>query len=307
MLPVSIRHYFIFFLIAVTGLACKFKDPVDNQISFKSVVGINYTEVRRSFDTGIIFNKDGYQLEPVWKLMFYSDKWANVYNPDKDKFLKFAVTLDHDSIFNISGAWFKAMSITKDSLRFQVLKVEGKTVYYVKSNVYMTLYADNYIKNVLHTTAEELKKPLKKDSLYVIKRIDHIDASVDSFFAGRKPVQFISRNPLATVAKQEVQADVMNKWDRSEEYMFPEYTIHINKAYERFSYSFWATVDKQGEIHYQKSMTYVFPEFEKSTNHTIKAIIDGYLKAYFQVIPGYTLGIPHNSAIVLNVIGDKKK
>ncbi|MDB5158034.1 MAG: hypothetical protein JWR50_2741 [Mucilaginibacter sp.] len=306
MLSASIRQHLLFLLIAITSFACKFQNPVDNQISFKSVSGINYTEVRRSFDTGLIFNKDGYQLEPVWRLMFYSDKWVSVYNPDKDKFLKFAVTLDHDSIFNISGAWFKAMQITKDSLRFQVLKVEGKTVYYVKSNVYMTLYADNYIKNVLNTTDEELKKPLRKDSLYVINRIAHIDASRDSFFAGRKPVQFISKNALATVIKQAVEADVMNKWDKSDEYMFPEYTIHIKKAYESFSYSFWATVDTQGEIHYQKSMTYVFPEFEKSTNHTIKAIIDGYLKAYFQIIPGSTLGIPHNSAIVINVIGRKK-
>ncbi|MDB5004267.1 MAG: hypothetical protein JWQ34_2492 [Mucilaginibacter sp.] len=306
MLSAFIRQYTLIIVIAVVCFSCKFDDPIKNKISFEPVKRITYIEVRRSFDNGLIFNKDGYQLAPVWKLMFYSDKWASVYSPDKDKFLNFPVTLDHDSIFNISGTWLKAMHISKDSLKFQVLKVEGKTVYYVKSNVYMTMYADNYIKNVLHKTANDLKKPLRRDSLYVIKRIADLGARVDSFFAARNPVQFISKTPLATVVKKGVEADVMNKWDASDEYMFPEYTIHIKKAYENFSYSFWATVDTQGQIRYQKSLTYVFPEFVKSTDHTIKAIVDGYLKSYFKVIPGTTLGIPHNSAISLHVIGRKK-
>ena len=301
-----IRQYLLIPLIAIVCFSCKFDNPIKNKISFEPVKRITYIEVRRSFGNGLIFNKDGYQLAPIWKLMFYSDKLASVYNPDKDKFLDFPVTLDHDSIFNISGTWLKAMHISKDSLKFQVLKVEGKTVYYVKSNVYMTMYADNYIKNVLHKTTDDLRKPLRRDSLYVIKRMADLGARVDSFFAARKPVQFISKTPLATVVKKGVEADVMNKWDASDEYMFPEYTIHIKKAYEVFSYSFWATVDTKGQIHYQKPLTYVFPEFVKSTDHTIKAIVGGYLKSYFKVIPGTTLGIPHNSAISLNVIGRKK-
>ncbi|MBC7400450.1 MAG: hypothetical protein H7289_10930 [Mucilaginibacter sp.] len=302
----TIRQYTILLFITLACTSCKFEDPIKNKSSFNAIKRIRYTEVRRSFDSGLIFNKDGYQLAPIWKLMFFSDKWVSVYSPDKDKFLTFAVTLDHDSIFNISGTWLKANKITKDSLRFQVLKVEGKTVYYVKSNVYMTLYADNYIKNILHKTAGDVKKPLKRDSQYVYKRVAEINAKADSFFAARKPVQFISKSPLATIEKKGIKADVMNKWDTSDEYMFPEYNIIIKKAYEDFSYSFWATVDAQGGIHYQKSMTYVFPEFVKSTDHTIRALIDGYLKAYFQVVPGTTLGIPHNSAIVINIRGEKK-
>ncbi|WP_214070889.1 hypothetical protein [Mucilaginibacter sp. dw_454] len=305
MLPVSIRHYLLFVPIAVGFCACKLDDPIQNKISFEKVKGINYTEVRRSFDSGLIFNKDGYQLATIWRVMFFSDTAANVYNPDKKIFLKFNVTLDHDSIFNISGTWLKAMHVSKDSLVFQVLKVEGKTVYYVKSNVYMTLYADKYIADK-HTTVEELRKPLKRDSAYIIKRTAAIDLKPDSFFAARQPVKFISTTTRATVVKETVDADAMNKWDNSEEYMFPEYTVRINKAYENFSYSIWATVDTQGQIRYQKSMTYVFPEFVKSTDHTIRAILDGYIKAYFKVIPGTTLGIVHNSAIALNIIGTKK-
>jgi hypothetical protein len=306
MSSVSIRQYCLFLILAVAFMSCKFEDPIKNKVFFKPVKGIGFTEVRRSFETGLIFNKDGYQLEPVWRVKFLSDTVASVLNPDKNIFLDFPVTLDHDSIFNISGTWLKATHVSKDSLIFQVLKVENKTVYYVKSNVYMTLYADDYIKNTLHKTAEEARRPQRKDSLYIINRIKKIEAKPDSFFAGRKPVQFISKNKWATVVKKGIEADVMNKWDKSEEYMFPEYNISIKKAYSDFSYSFWATVDTNGKIYYQKSMIYVFPEFEKSTNKIIRGIVDGYLSTYFDVIPGSTLGMKHSSAIVINVKGTKK-
>lgn len=88
--------------------------------------------------------------------------------------------------------------------------------------------------------------------------------------------------------------------------MFPEYNIQIRKAYEDFNYSFWATVDTTGTVHYQKSMIYVEPEFRKVTDHAINGICAGYLKAYFKVIPGTSLGIVHNSAIVINITGSKK-
>ncbi|MDB5031802.1 MAG: hypothetical protein JWP71_2523 [Mucilaginibacter sp.] len=273
--------------------------------SFKKVKGIYYTEVRRSFDSGLAFNKYGYQLSSIWRLMFYSDRYASVYNPDKNIFLKFPVTLDHDSIFNISGAWLKALQVTKDSLKLQVLQVKGKTIYWARSNVYMTFYADNYIKNVLHKDTVDLRKPQRKDSLFIMKRIALVNANSDSSFAARETAVFKSKNPLVKVAKEPVAADIMNKWDNSDEYMYPEYTITINKAYQDFSYSFLATVDTQGQLHFQRSLIYVFPEFEKSTIRIIKGIIDGYLKLYVQVTPGKTLQIPHNSAVTLNVIGKK--
>ncbi|GAA4083626.1 hypothetical protein [Mucilaginibacter panaciglaebae] len=306
MLSDPIRRCLLLALIAIGFFSCKFEDPIQNKISFNAVKGTTFIEVRRSFDNGLIFNKDGYQLAPIWRVKFLSDTTADVYNPDKKVFLKFSVTLDHDSIFNISGTWLKAMKVSKDSLIFQVLKVEGKTVYYVKSNVYMTLYSENYITNVLHSTIDEQRKPLKRDSAYIIKRTVITDLKADSFFAARKPVQITRRSPLATVEKKGVEADVLNKWDNSDEYMFPEYNVHIRKAYEDFNYSFWATVDTLGNIHYQKSMIYVMPEFQKATDHAIRGICDGYMKAYFKVIPGTTLGIEHNSAIVLNISGSKK-
>ncbi|MDB4926045.1 hypothetical protein [Mucilaginibacter sp.] len=295
----------IFFVLIATIFSCKFKEEDRHNTSFKKVTGIYYTEVRRNFDSGLAFNQYGYQLSSIWRLMFYSDSYASVYNPDKNIFLKFPVTLDHDSIFNISGAWLKALQVTKDSLKLQVLQVKGKSIYWARSNVYMTFYADNYIKNVLHKDTVDLRKPQRKDSLFIMKRIAMVNANPDSSFAARETVVFKSKSSLVKVKKEAVAADIMNKWDNSDEYMYPEYTITINKAYQDFSYSFLATVDTQGQLHFQRSLVYVFPEFEKSTIRIIKGIIDGYLKLYVQVTPGKTLQIPHNSAVTLNVVGKK--
>lgn len=299
-----LRYLFISF-IAVIYCSCKFDDGIHNKTSFKDVSGIYYTEVRRSFDTGLAFNRYGYQLEPVWRIMFFSDTMANVYDPAKKIFQKFSVTLDHDSIFNVSGTWLKAIKVTKDSLTIQVLKVEGKTVYWVKSNVYMTFYADNYIKNRLHTDAGQLKKPLPRDTLFIKKRIATVDANPDSSFSGRVPPLITSNSARVTVEKEKVEADIMNKFDTSDAYMYPEYNITIDKAYENFSYSFLVTVDTQGQLYFKYSLDYIMPEFKVSTIKTIKGIVDGYLKTYLQVTPGSTLGMRHNCFVTLNVSGRK--
>lgn len=302
---IQLRHYLFVSLIGIVCFGCKFDDHVPNKTSFKKVTHIYYTEVRRTFDSGLAFNRYGYQLEPIWRLMFYSDSLANVYSPDKKRFLNFPVIIDRDSIFNVSGTYLKAINVTKDSLILQVLKVVTKKVYWAKSNVYMTLYADNYIKNVLHKDPRELKKLQKRDSLFIFKRIAEVNANPDSSFAAREPVVFKSKSPLVSIVKEKPVVDLMGKTDITEYYMYPEYTITINKAYNNFSYSIVAIVDTQGQLHFQKSLLYMYPDFRESTIHTIKAIMDGYLKAYLQVTPGTTLNIPHSSAITLNLVGKK--
>jgi hypothetical protein len=298
--------YLFFIWIAVSCCSCKYKlNGLQNQASFKSVAGIYYTEVRRSFESGLIFNEYGYQLEPVWRMKFLSDNQASVYDPDRKKFFNFQVTLDHDSLFNVSGTWLKAMNISKDSLKFQVLKVEGKTVYYVKSNVFMTFYADDYIKNVLHTSPEELKKPQRRDTLFAKKRIAKVNDSLDGTFSARTPPGLKSTSPRVSVVKENVQADIMNRFDKSDEYMYPEYTVTVNKAYEDFSYKVVVIVDTKGDMHFLWSLIAIMPEFKESTIHAIKGIIDGYLKTYVQVTPGTTLGILHNCSVTLNLVGHK--
>lgn len=299
--------FFVLGLLSVIYSSCVHKyDDDKHKASFKSVIGVNYLEARRRFGNGLSFNKNGYELNPIWKLSFLSEDKASVYSPDKNRFLNFPVVLDHDSLFNIANTWLKALKVTKDSLLIQVLKVEGKTVYFDKSTVYMTFYSDKYIKNVLHKDLEELKKTDKHDTLFIRKRVAEVNANPDSAFAARQPVKIKSRSPLVSVEEEKIEADVMNRFDSSDAYMFPEFTITIDKAYEDFSYSFVASIDTSGQIHFQKSLIYISPEFNKTTIATIKAIIDGYLKAYLQVTPGSTLKMVHNSAITLNVQGRKR-
>jgi hypothetical protein len=302
------RIYYIFaFILALAALSsCVSKfDKDKKQVSFKQVTGINFTEVHRYFDTGLSFNKDGYQLYPEWKLSFLPNNKASIYDPFEKRFLTFTVTLDHDSIFSVANTWLKALKVTKDSLMFRVLNVVTDTIYYDSSRNYMLFYSADYMNNVLHKTPDELQQPRRIDSLYIIKRVKEVNAHADSFFAAREPVILKSKSPLVTVVKKKVEMNVMNRYDNSDEYMSPEYDITIHKAYQDFYYSFYVTVDTQGQLHFQKSLITVFDEFKESTNRIIKGIVDGYLKAYVQVIPGKTLGFAHNSAVILNVTGKK--
>jgi len=311
MLPVSFLPSWLFcifaFILASAALSsCVTKfDKDKKQVSFKRVTNINFTEVHRYFDTGLSFNKDGYQLYPEWKLSFLPNNKASIYDPFEKRFLTFTVTLDHDSIFSVANTWLKALKVTKDSLVFRVLNVVTDTIYYDSSRNYMLFYSADYMKNVLHKTPGELQKPRRIDSLYIIKRIMEVNAHADSFFAAREPVVLKSKSPLVTVVKKKVEMNVMNRYDNSDEYMSPEYEITIHKAYQDFYYSFYVTVDTQGQLHFQKSLITVFDEFKESTNRIIKGIVDGYLKTYVQVIPGKTLSFTHNSAVILNVTGKK--
>ena len=178
------RIYYIFaFILALAALSsCVSKfDKDKKQVSFKQVTGINFTEVHRYFDTGLSFNKDGYQLYPEWKLSFLPNNKASIYDPFEKRFLTFTVTLDHDSIFSVANTWLKALKVTKDSLMFRVLNVVTDTIYYDSSRNYMLFYSADYMNNVLHKTPDELQQPRRIDSLYIIKRVKEVNAHADSF------------------------------------------------------------------------------------------------------------------------------
>jgi hypothetical protein len=117
--------------------------------TFMPVKGIRYTEVRRNFKNGVAFNEDGYQLEPEWRFSFLSDDSVNIYNPKRKMFVNAPVLFDHDSLFNIAWSWMRLRKLTRDSISFQIMKVEGRSLMRDQSVVYMTLYADDYIKNKL--------------------------------------------------------------------------------------------------------------------------------------------------------------
>jgi len=272
----------------------------------KAIRGIKYTEVSRKFDNGLSFSPVGYQLIPEWRISFPSNDSVNIYSPKKQKFLNAPVVFDHDSVFNVAWAWLKLIYLKKDSIQFMVLHVHDNIIQDEKVHVFMTFYANDYIKNVLHSDTATLWKPTRKDTLYIKAKTLLAGKIPDSAFAGTEPVILRSKNKLVTVTKQAVD-DEIDGGKSYDAYLSPTYNIVIRKAYDDFSYSYTAWVDEKGKLTFRKSLDIVMPEFKESTITTLKGITDGYLKLYLDVSPAKTLGIPHNSIIFLNVRGIKNK
>ncbi|OCX50270.1 hypothetical protein BEL04_23460 [Mucilaginibacter sp. PPCGB 2223] len=291
------------FTIAAFCLSCKQPAKVEHP-SFKSVIGIHYTEVRRTFKNGVIFNGQGFQLAPDWRFTFVSADSINIYSPEKKRFFNCPVIFDHDSVFNIAWAWLKLKKLTKDSIKFQVLHVENKVIIDDRSNLYMTVYSDDYIKNKLHTDAQTLQRPRRIDTLFIKAKIAQAVRNPDSSFAGAEQPVIKSKSPLLTIKRVEAPVDSAVSTDPKADYINPEYDITINKAYKDFNYSFVVIVDAAGAVHFWRStIVPVDKDFETWQNRMMTGIVNGYLKLYLNVTPGKTLGLPHNSFVVLNVTG----
>ncbi|EHQ27834.1 hypothetical protein [Mucilaginibacter paludis] len=304
----QVPRFLLLGLIALAYAACKPKPaPVKQKPSFKLVHGIGFTEVRRAFKSGISFSDQGFQLEPDWRLTFLSDDSVNIYSPEKKKFFNCPVIFDHDSIFNVAWAWMRLKKVTKDSIKFQVLEVEDKAIMDDKSVVYMTLYSDHYIKDVLHSDSATLVKPSRQDTLFIKHKTQLADSDPKYAFSARIPASLKSKSPMLTVQKTSVTKDVANNITIADDYLTPRFNIVIRKAYDDFNYPFVILVDSKGQLHFSKSSIdmSMSPEFAEPQNRVMKAITDGYLKHYLDVTPGTTLGIPHATKIMVNVKGIK--
>ena len=272
----------------------------------KTILGIKYTEIHRKFDNGLSFSPVGYQLVPEWRISFPTVDSVNIYSPRKGRFLNAPVVFDHDSIFNVAWAWLRLNYLRKDSIQFQVLHVTNNIIDDEKVHVYMTMYSNDYIKNVLHSDTDQLRKPTSKDTAYIRAKVLLANKYPDSAFAGTTPVVLTSKSPLVTISKKKVPLDDVNGDKSYDEYLSPTYNIFIHKAYQDFSYEYTAFVDETGKITFRKSLVASYPEFRESTNAILKGITDGYLKLYLNVSSASTLGIKHTSIIFLNVQGFKK-
>ena len=287
--------------------AKKAAEAIHTKNLLKQILGIKFTEVRRQFDNGLSFSPVGFQLVPEWRISFPSIDSVNIYSPKKGKFLNAPVVFDHDSIFNVAWAWLKLKHLSKDSLRFMVLHVKDNIIQDEKVHVYMTFYANDYIKNVLHSDTGKLWRPSHGDTVYIKEKSRLANTIPDSAYAGTQPALLISKSPLLTIVKEKAADNKADDARSFDDYLLPTYDIVINNAYDDFGYLYSVYVNEKSELVFRKSNQFSYPEFEKSTREAMQGITDGYLKLYLDVKAGKTLGIPHSSIIMLNVTGHKKK
>jgi hypothetical protein len=303
----SLALYSLFFVFVIAS-SCNYvrkinEDPIP---SFSEIKGIKYTEVRRSFQNGLSFNEQGFQLEPEWNIYFNADDSVRIFSPEKQQYMTYRIFHSHKALFQFAREWFRVLHVSKDSILLQVMELESRVVKEDKSTIYMKLYADDYIKNVLKTDAESLKVPTSEDSLFIKYRAIQANSNLDSAFAARNPVVLSSRSKITRVEKIKPSLDpYLGYVNRSEEYLYPEYQIHIDKAYKDFQYSFSVLVDHKGKMHFKKFLVAVEPEFLETKTKVAKGIIDVYLRNTLSIKPGNTLGFPHTSLINLHVIGKK--
>lgn len=273
-------------------------------INFKPYNGISYSEVRRQQKNGLSFSEYGYQLEPQWKLKFVSDDSVSIYSPTKKSFINFALTRGYDSIFNAARSWLKVKKMTKDSLMMEIIQQKGDSLDIKGTKVYMLFYADNYVKNVLHTDTSILRHPNRHDTLYVRGLSAKANQDYKKAFSARQPAELISRSLQVKVTRRTTKPDIENNFDPSDDYLAPTYDIVINNAYKDFYYSFTMYVDDHGNMYYGIPLIgFDDEEFKQSYIHESTAIMNTYFKLYLNIKPGSTLGIIHSSIVSVHVEG----
>jgi hypothetical protein len=274
------------------------------KVSFKKVHDIAFTEVRRQYDNGLGYNVYGYHLEPEWQVTFLSDDSVRIFSVVLQKFIVEPVIIDHDSVATVAHSWLRVKKLTRDSMVFQALYVQNQKIDSA-SNIYMTLYSNDYIKNELHTTAAALQTAPRRDTLYIKQKTKEAIADYNKAFAATQPALLKSNNLNVKVEKKQVtKAVAMEDVTLADNYLSPTYTVTINKAYNDFDYYMQVIVDEKGKLHFVKAMTHMLDDIENRLK-VMKGVVDGYLTVYLNTKPGTTLGIPHASRVLVRVRGFK--
>ncbi|RZK43933.1 MAG: hypothetical protein EOO90_01345 [Pedobacter sp.] len=280
-----------------------------NKLNFVDVDGILFHEVKRRFKDNLSFNKDGFQQEPSWTIQVKGKDSMMVYSPTKKGMETVYLQYDHGQVYNFMREFFRVKLITKDSLLLQRLHVQGRSISGdddYRSEVYCTYYSENYIKNKLKTTVEELRKPSKADSLFIsqlAKKTFDDPGNPALAFAGRQPAVFIPNSKNVTAEKIST-IDPLNRRRAFVDYLYPNYRLEINKSYKEFNYSFTVIVDAWGKL-YVNQVNGVLEDDKKHRKKLLDGITEVYLQNLFVIQPGRTLGIRHSSEVYLQVIGKK--
>jgi hypothetical protein len=295
----------LIFLSACNSTNSKIKHH-KTSFSFSKIKGIKFIEIRRTFENGIAFDAQGFQQEPEWIIEFQSDTTVKTYSPTRKKMIDFVVTHSHDAVYNFAREWFRVKKISKDSLVLQRLQVNAKQIAKdIRSNVYMKFYSEDYIYNKLKTTPKQLNKTRQIDSAFVKNRAKLVNAKpMDSslFFAARNPVVFTPSNKIVRIEKISSVNKLLNR-TASYDYLYPEYTVTVNPAYKDFAYTISAIVDEKGQLFVYKFNA--IDEFKETRKKVLQGILDVYISKSTTIKPGSTLGIPHATLVVLNLIGKK--
>ncbi|MBK1439431.1 hypothetical protein JHJ32_05495 [Parapedobacter sp. ISTM3] len=301
---ITINVFFI--LISYCFFSCSGEgrgDEDPRKPSFVPIVGIDFYEVRRSFDNGLAYDSIGFVQEPEWHIKFTREDAVQIYVPGSDSSFNFQITHDHDSFFHFARESWKVIDLHPDSMMLQRLSLDGLKVNKIRSNVYMRFYSKDYL-NQLATPLAELRKPRKYDSLFVrkmVQRANNNPANVDSSFSSKNYPKLVSKSPLLEIKRRRYDSlEVMGR-SPAYAYLYPEYDIVIHRAYKDFDYTFSMLVGPDGKLRLGKF--FVMPEFEESRRRVLSGIIDVYLQNLLDVTPATTLGLPHNSVVYLRVQG----
>ena len=314
----KLKSVFLFLFVVVCLFACTSNSKKNSSKSennelkntnstFDKVNGIRFYEVKRRFRNGLSFNAFGFQQEPNWIVEFKAPDTMLAYSPEKKDMEAFYLQYDHGQVYNFAREFFRARSITKDSLVLQRLQVDGIVIAGdedVRSDVYCTFYSKDYIENKLKTTIGELQKPSRADSLFIkdlSAKTNKDPANAELAFAARQPVVFLPNSKNVTVKKIST-IDELNKRSAAVDYLYPLYRMQINKSYKAFNYSFSVIVDAKGKLHVN-SVGGVMKEDIGPRKRLLQGITEVYLQNLFIIKPGTTLGIPHSSEVNLILIG----
>lgn len=271
--------------------------------SFEPIVGIDFYEVRRSFDNGLAYDSIGFVQEAEWHIKFTQEDAVQIYVPGSDSSFNFEITHDHDSFFHFARESWKVVDLNRDSLMLQRLSLDGLRVNKMRSNVYMRFYAEGYL-NGLGTSLARLREPRRQDTLFVqqmVQRANQNLDNVDSSYSSKNYPKLVSKSEMLDIERRQYDSLTVMGQSSAYEYLYPEYDITIHRAYKDFHHTFSILVGPDGKMRLGKF--FVMPEFVESRRRVLKGIIDVYLQNLLDVTPATTLGLPHNSVVYLRVRG----
>lgn len=273
------------------------EDTDPRKPSLKPLVGVDFYEVKRSFDNGISWDSMGFVQVPEWHMRFEKEDSVLVYSPPQDKMLGYKVYHDHDAYFHFARGSWRMIEINQDSVLMQRLNLTGLKVDKIRSNIYMKFYSKDYLdKKFPGQSLEELRKPKRADSVFVramVERANRNPANLDSVFASRQYARLTSNSPALTLKKRKIENIDLSEKTPSYEYLYPEYYITLDNAYRNFNHDFSVIIDQYGKMHLGK--VYVLDEFLEQRTKVVHGIIDVYLQNLLDIEPAQTLGLKHSS------------